>query len=161
MLKGGAATLAGEEFNVFSQTAEYALRAISLLAERHPESTKTGEIAEATRVPQPYLVKVLQSLARAGVVETRRGVGGGVSLARELDQVSILDVINAVDPIQRITKCPIGLAAHGVELCPMHSRLDAALAAIEKIFRETTLAEILADGKPGARCKFPRVKVKS
>ena len=144
---------------MFSQTAEYALRAISLLAERHPAPLKTSQIAEATRVPRPYLFKVLQALGRSGIVESRRGIGGGVSLAKELNEVTILDVVNAVDPIQRITKCPIGLAAHGVELCPMHSRLDAALANIEEIFGDTTLAEILAE-QSGGRCKFPRVKLK-
>ena len=81
-------------------------------------------------------------------------------MARELDELTMLDVVNAVDPIQRITRCPIGLAAHGVELCPMHSRLDAALEKIETIFRETTLAEVLADQKESTGCKFPRVKVK-
>ncbi|MEQ8791484.1 MAG: Rrf2 family transcriptional regulator [Pirellulaceae bacterium] len=146
---------------MFSQTAEYALRAISLLAEHHPTPLKTSQIAEATRVPHPYLVKVLQSLSRAGIVQTRRGVGGGVSMARELDEVTMLDVINAVDPIERITRCPIGLAAHGVHLCPMHSRLDAALESIEEVFQQTTLAEILAEPQSArSQCKFPRVKVK-
>ena len=146
---------------MFSQTTEYALRAISLLAEQHPKPLKTSHIAEATRVPKAYLVKVLQLLAKEGIVEARRGIGGGIALGRELDEITILDVINAVDPIQRITQCPIGLAAHGVRLCPMHSRLDAALEAIEDIFRETTLAEVLADDTKRARCQFPRVKVKS
>ena len=146
---------------MFSQTAEYALRAISLLAEHHPEALKTSQVAQAARVPQPYLVKVLQELSRAGIVATRRGIGGGVSLQRELEDVTILDVINAVDPIQRITKCPIDLAAHRTHLCPMHSRLDAALAEIERLFGETTLAEVLADQTATkAACKFPRVKVK-
>ena len=146
---------------MFSQTAEYALRAISLLAQRHPNSLKTTQIAEATRVPNPYLIKVLQALSRAGIVKARRGIGGGVSLARELTEVTILDVLNAVDPIQRITECPIGLAAHGVRLCPMHSRLDTALRMIETVFRETTLAQVLADPESqAAACKFPRVRVK-
>ncbi len=144
---------------MFSQTAEYALRAISLLAESHPDPLKTSQIAEAASIPRPYLVKVLQALARGGIVETRRGVGGGVSLCKDLEDVTILDVVNIVDPIQRITKCPIGLAAHGVELCPMHSRLDNALEVIEGTFRCATLAEVLADQTTGARCKFPRVKV--
>ena len=84
---------------VFSQTTEYALRAISLLAAHHPTPLKTGRIAEAARIPRPYLVKVLQALARAEIVQTRRGVGGGVSLLHELDEVTVLDVVNAVDPI--------------------------------------------------------------
>ena len=144
---------------MFSQTAEYALRATSLLAERYPSPLKTSQIAEATRIPRPYLVKVLQALTRGGVVATRRGVGGGVSLARDIAELTILDVINAVDPIQRIAKCPIGLAAHGVELCPMHSQLDTAMASIEAIFRATTLADMLAESQAKPGCKFPRVQV--
>ena len=73
----------------------------------------------------------------------------------------MLDVVNAVDPIQRIEKCPLGLAAHGVHLCPMHSKLDGALAQIEEIFRSTSLADVLDDSAPGTRCKFPQVKVGS
>jgi len=146
---------------MFSQTAEYALRAISLLAQHHPKSLKTTQIAEATRVPKSYLFKVLQSLRRAGIVEARRGIGGGVSLAKGPTEMTILEVINAVDPIQRITQCPLGLAAHGVRLCPMHSRLDAALGAIETVFRETTLADVLADCESrGTACKFPQAAVK-
>lgn len=146
---------------MFSQTAEYALRAISRLAEHHPEPLTTKKIAEASLVPQPYLVKVLQALGRAGIVETRRGIGGGVALAKPLEDVTILDVINAVDPIQRITQCPIGLAAHGIRLCPLHSKLDAAMGIIEESFREVTLANILeeqADSEP--RCRFPLVGAK-
>ena len=63
-----------------------------------------------------------------------------------------------VDPIKRITTCPLDLAAHGVRLCPLHRRVDNALAAVEKAFRSTTLAELLAEptsSKP--LCEFPNV----
>ena len=143
---------------MFSQTAEYALRAMSVLAARSPRSMTTEEIADATRVPPAYLSKVLQALRKAGIVQSQRGVGGGVSLIENPEQVTILQVINAVDPIRRITECPIGLAAHGVRLCPMHSRLDSALAMVEDVFRDTTLAELL-DEQSGQRrvCKFPKL----
>ncbi len=146
---------------MISQTAEYALRAISLLAARHPHPVKTCQIAESARVPRPYLVKVLQALARSGIVKTRRGIGGGVSLTRNLNEVTILDVVSAVDPPRRITACPIGLAAHDVELCAMHARLDEALATMEQTFRETTLAALIADGTPRAGCPFPHVRLRS
>ena len=74
---------------------------MSLLGKHHPKPLKTSHIAEVTRVPRSYLVKVLQALSRAGIVETRRGIGGGIALAQEVDAVTILDVVNAVDPIQR------------------------------------------------------------
>jgi Rrf2 family protein len=118
----------------------------------------TEEIAGATRVPPAYLSKVLQALRRAGIVQSQRGIGGGVSLAEEPGNITILEIVNAVDPIRRITECPIGLAAHGVRLCPMHSRLDSALAMVEDVFRNTTLAELLAEQSGRGRvCKFPKL----
>ncbi|HEY1066331.1 MAG TPA: Rrf2 family transcriptional regulator [Pirellulales bacterium] len=130
---------------MFSQTVEYALRAVVHLADRSPHGQTTEQIAQATKVPKPYLSKVLQGLALAGIVHSKRGVGGGVTLAREPDQLTILDVVNAVEPIVRITTCPLAIKAHGVRLCPLHKRMDDALASVETAFRTTTLAEILAE----------------
>ena len=144
---------------MFSQTAEYALRAMSVLAARSPSSMTTEEIAGATRVPPAYLSKVLQALRKAGIVQSQRGIGGGVSLVEEPGDITILRIINAVDPIRRITECPIGLTAHGLRLCPMHSRLDSALAMVEDVFRDTTLGELLAEQSGQERmCKFPKLK---
>ncbi|MBI1347687.1 Rrf2 family transcriptional regulator [bacterium] len=130
---------------MFSQTVEYALRAVVMLADRSPEACTTEQLASATKVPKPYLSKVLQGLSRAGVVHTQRGVGGGITLVQSPADLTILDVVNAVEPIQRIHSCPLGLKAHGVNLCPLHHRMDQALAMVEKALRETTLAEILAE----------------
>ena len=144
---------------MFSLTAEYALRAMSILAAHAPSSMTTEDIAGATRVPPAYLSKVLQALRKAGIVQSQRGIGGGVSLAQDPAGITILKIINAVDPIRRITECPIGLAAHGVKLCPMHSRLDSALEMVEDVFRDTTLAELLAEqAGRGRACKFPQLK---
>src|SRR3954451_14552348 len=67
---------------MFSQTVEYALRAVVHLAYESPEARTTAQIAEATRVPRDYLAKILQGLSKKGVVQTQRGVGGGGSLGR-------------------------------------------------------------------------------
>ena len=77
-----------------------------------------------------------------------RGVGGGVQLARRPEELTILDVVNAVDPIQRINTCPLGLKTHGVRLCSLHRRMDDALKVMEAAFRATTLAELLQDTNP-------------
>jgi Rrf2 family protein len=140
---------------MISQTVEYALRAMVHLATSAPQAQTTDEVAEATRVPKAYLSKVLQLLRRADLVHSQRGIGGGVTLARPPASITILDVVTAVDPIHRIRTCPLGLAAHGVRLCPLHRRLDQALATVEAAFGATTLAEILAD--PSA--SFPLCEV--
>ncbi len=66
---------------MISQTVEYALRAVAHLAAESPNSCKTQRIAEVTQVPSAYLSKVLQSLAKAKIVRSQRGIGGGVTLA--------------------------------------------------------------------------------
>ncbi|MBL9123675.1 MAG: Rrf2 family transcriptional regulator [Planctomycetaceae bacterium] len=144
---------------MISQTVEYALRAVVHLASHPGAAQTTDQIASATRVPRAYLSKVLQSLTRGGIVHSQRGIGGGMSLARPADALTILEVVNSVDPIQRIKNCPLGLAAHGVHLCPLHHRLDAALASVEKAFGATTLAEILAEPTTSIPlCPFPSGK---
>ncbi|MCE9548595.1 MAG: Rrf2 family transcriptional regulator [Planctomycetia bacterium] len=130
---------------MFSQTVEYALRAVVHLADRSPAPQTTDQIAAATLVPKAYLSKVIQGLCRAKIVQSKRGVGGGVALVKSPSELTILDVVNAVEPIVRIRHCPLGLKTHGVRLCPLHKRMDNALASVEDAFRQTTLAEVLAE----------------
>lgn len=130
---------------MISQTAEYALRAVVYLAEHSEAGQTTEEIANATLISGPYLSKVLQQLVRASIVQSRRGLGGGFTLERNIAELTVLDVVNAVDPIQRIKKCPLDLPAHCDQLCSLHSRLDQAAAAVENAFSQTTIAQLLAE----------------
>ena len=130
---------------MISQTAEYALRAVACLAVHPADSQTTRQIAVTTRVPIPYLSKVIQSLARAGILHSQKGLHGGVRLIKLPETLSVYDVIQAVDPLQRITTCPLGLAAHGENLCPLHRRLDDAMAQVEKAFRDSMIADLLAE----------------
>lgn len=143
---------------MLSQTVEYALRAVVHLAAESPKARTTDEIATATLVPKAYLSKVLQALARAGIVHSQRGLGGGISLQKTPAELTILAVVNAVEPIQRIRTCPLGLKAHGVRLCPLHRRVDNALALMEKAFGDTTLAEVLAEPSASTPlCEIPKM----
>lgn len=130
---------------MFSQTVEYALRAVVYLADQAPSACTTDQISEATHVPKPYLSKVLQNLGRSDIVRSQRGVGGGVSLVKTPEELTILEVVDAVEPIVRIVTCPLGLKTHGKHLCPLHRRMDEALAMVQEAFGKTTLAEILAE----------------
>jgi Rrf2 family transcriptional regulator, nitric oxide-sensitive transcriptional repressor len=128
-----------------SLTAEYALRDVVMLGSNPGSPRTTQQIAEQTQVPSGYLSKVLQALGRAGVVEAQRGLYEGFVLARPLNELTILDVINVVDPLERIERCPLGLAAHGNRLCPLHRRLDQGIAEMEALFRGTTIGKLLAE----------------
>jgi Rrf2 family protein len=158
---------------MISTTAQYALRAVVFLAtlssERSSESSSDigGEfagriaIAEATLVPVDYLLKVLGELDAAGIVESKRGPGGGYRLTAEPAAISALDVVLAVDKIPRITKCPLGFANH-TQLCPLHQLLDDASRKVEEAFAETTIDNLIPQHKrkTGQRkkpktCEFP------
>jgi Rrf2 family protein len=129
---------------MISQTAEYALRAIVLLGASPGRPLTTQQLATESGVPAGYLSKVLQGLGRAGLVEAQRGPRGGVTLARRLDELTVLEVINAVDPLRRIERCPLGRAEHGRNLCPLHRRLDDGVALVEELYGRTTIAELKA-----------------
>jgi Rrf2 family nitric oxide-sensitive transcriptional repressor len=127
---------------VLSQTAEYALRAMVALASSNGEARTAQDLALTTRVPLDYLSKVLNSLARAGLISGRRGRGGGFQSVRPPDQTSILEVVSAVDPLRRIRTCPFGLAVHGENLCPLHRKLDDAVRSVEEAFATTTIQSL-------------------
>jgi Rrf2 family protein len=127
---------------MLSKTAEYALRTVASLAREVDQPESADRLAEQTKVPRRYLHKVLQDLVRAGLVHSRPGPGGGYVLARSADDVTILDVVNAVSPLERIRHCPLGLASH-TSLCPLHQELDRAYAATEAAFANVTIAQVL------------------
>ncbi len=142
---------------MISQTAEYALRAIVYLAD-HPGEAHTAEkIASGTKVPVGYLAKIMQGLSKSRLVTSQRGLYGGFTLVKPAADLTVYEVIQAVDPIQRITQCPLGLEDHGGELCPLHRGLDNAAAAVEMAFRRQTIHSLLnqpAGNRP--LCNFPR-----
>jgi len=128
---------------MLSQTSEYALRAAACLAREAGTPRTAQDLAAATRVPPGYLAKVLQQLGRADIVRSRRGIGGGFELTRAPERISVLDVLDAVDPIRRIERCPLALPEHAGALCALHRKLDDAYALVEETFRATALADLL------------------
>ncbi len=133
--------------SMISQTIEYALRAMVYLASLGDGGTANSEsVAKATKVPKGYLSKVMRDLVLAGLIGSQRGPNGGFCLQRLPKDISILDEVNAVDPIGRIKRCPLGNPEH-MQLCPLHKQLDGALDTVEQGFARTSLAEIIESAK--------------
>jgi Rrf2 family transcriptional regulator, nitric oxide-sensitive transcriptional repressor len=136
---------------MFTQTSEYALRAVAWLA-AHPKGVHTaGEIAEGTGVRSSYLSKVLQSLARKGIVRSQRGLGGGFTLQRSPSDLTVLDVMGAVDPLPRIECCPLGIHEHQNGLCRLHYRLDMTMQLVEDCLKSATIESLYS----GDACTSP------
>lgn len=104
------------------QTAEYALRAMAALcAVEGKDALRASEISERTDVPVAYLSKVLRRLVVAGLVEARRGHGGGFTLARPARKIQVAEVLAAVDVNLGAKRCAFGWSACSDEHpCPLH-----------------------------------------
>ena len=132
---------------MLSKTAEYALRAVTCLGSRIGQSYSADALAKTTKVPRRYLNRVLRDLIAAGMVRSRCGPGGGYELAQKPEAMTILDVVNAVAPLERIQACPLGLKTH-TSLCPLHTELDRAYEATETAFASVTISQLLDSTNP-------------
>jgi Rrf2 family protein len=128
---------------LLSEASEYGLRAVIWMAQCRAEPQKVKDIAREIRAAPGYLVKVLQELTRAGVLSARRGSQGGFTLESDPSLLTVLDVINAIDPFERIRSCPLMLEGHSVTLCPVHRSIDDAMQQIEDSFRQLTIADVV------------------
>jgi Rrf2 family protein len=133
---------------MFSQSVEYALRAAVWLA-GSDQPRKASELAECSQAPSAYLSKILLLLVRGGVAKSLRGARGGYVLSRPAIQISVLDVVAAVEPMRRIFQCPLDRPNHWNRLCPLHRCLDDALAYVEQSFRSTRLSDLV---EPAGLC---------
>ncbi len=143
---------------MISRTAEYALRAVVFLANNNEQPRTSAQISEATQVPVDYLAKVMRELGRAKLVRSRRGLNGGFTLAADPADINVLEVINAVDPIERIESCPLGIEGHA-ELCPLHRRLDDLIATVEQAFADTSIVELVSSPRRRNLCRFPSLRL--
>ena len=130
---------------MISQTVEYALRAVVTIAQHDGQPCTAKKLAEITLVPLPYLSKLMQGLVKSGIMSSQRGLHGGFVLKKDPEELTILDVVDVVEPFQRIHTCPLNIDSHGKTLCPLHRRLDKAMEMTETIFRETMVAMMLAE----------------
>ncbi len=115
----------------------YALRGLRFLL-RHPRGTvlPISRVANAEGVPVASLTNVFRRLARAGILQTHRGVGGGTSLARDPEQTSLRDVVEAVEGPLLFQGCPLGsLACDAGQKCSVFQAVcrtqRAWIAALE------------------------------
>ncbi|MEJ5202036.1 MAG: Rrf2 family transcriptional regulator [Anaerolineales bacterium] len=89
-----------------TRQADYALRAMMFLAKMKPnQRAATSQIAEAQNIPPSFLAKIISQLSIAGLIHTSRGARGGVSLARPAEEISILEVVEAIDGPIALNQC--------------------------------------------------------
>lgn len=128
-----------------TRQADYALRAMLYLAQMEPnQRAATSQIADEQHIPPSFLAKIISQLSIAGLIHTSRGARGGVSLARTPEEISVLEVVEAIDgPISlnecthSADSCPFG------ETCPLRPLWCDTQAELVERLRTTNFAQFL------------------
>ena len=134
-----------------TRQADYAVRAVYYLTTLGPGSrAATNRIAEEQHIPPSFLAKIISQLSVAGLLHTSRGARGGVSLARSPEEISLLDVVEAIDGPIRLNECvgEDGMCSFE-ESCPMRPVwCDAQKELVDRL-SSTTFAQFL-NGTPSS-----------
>jgi Rrf2 family protein len=125
-----------------SKKADYGLIALKHLAQHTDESVSAREIAKEYRIPAELLAKILQRLARKGLVVSQQGTHGGYVLARDPSKISIVDVIEALDGPIGITPCERGSKCEQLEKCTVRDPLMAVRVKMVRILGDTSIYEL-------------------
>ncbi len=132
---------------MLSQTVGYAVLALGHLA-KVKEPTFVRDIAEATAIPGPYLAKLINQLARKGLVMTQRGLRGGVVLARPAAEITLMEICEALDEPVVQKRCMLGFPQCSEEHeCPAHKFWLKERAVITDFLSQTTLADVARGGR--------------
>jgi Rrf2 family protein len=132
-----------------TRQADYAVRAVLYLAKIGPETrAATSQIAQEQQIPPSFLAKIVSQLSVAGLLQTSRGARGGVSLARSPEQISLLEVVEAIDGPILLNEC---VAANGVcafgDDCPMNPIWCEAQSELVTRLKTTTFDSFIKADK--------------
>lgn len=133
-----------------TRAADYGVRVMIHLAAPSTQGRQSlPALAQATAAPESFLSKVLQALARAGLISSRRGQAGGFAIAPRGLQASMLDVIEAIDGPICLNLCLIsGRACHRSAKCPAHPIWVEAQRAMLAVLSAAPIAQLAAQSYP-------------
>ncbi len=129
-----------------TRQADYATRAILYLARVNKgERVATSQVAKEQKIPPSFLAKIISQLSVAGLLHTSRGAHGGISLAREPEKITLLEVIEAIDGPIHLNMC---VEQHGAcifeENCPLQPVWHTAQSELVNRLRDTNFAQLAA-----------------
>jgi Rrf2 family protein len=135
---------------IYSKTAKYAVLALAEVSVRsHGDYVSTQEIADVAAIPYPHFAKTIAQLKRAGLLVTSRGKTGGILLAKPASEISILDVVIAIDGPGALNDCPLFLQpCECKKPCSLHALWREARDALVAFLTKTTVADV-AEARAG------------
>lgn len=140
---------------LFSKGCTYAIRASLLVTLKETNEDRKfipiRELADELNLSFHFLTKIMQMLTEAHIIESFRGPNGGVGLAKSAKEISLLDIVAAVDGMSLFTDCALGLPGCGDSApCPLHESWAKRREELKKMLAKTTLANLARDFRSGA-----------
>jgi Rrf2 family protein len=137
-----------------STRGRYATRMVVQLAAREPGASLTkGEIADAEGISAGYVQQLMMALRLAGIIDSHRGREGGFSLSKPADQVTVADVLKAVEGDVMPAPCQSGGHCERSADCPTRPVWDEATELLNELFSKTTIASLV--DRESAACATP------
>ncbi|HEX6303859.1 MAG TPA: Rrf2 family transcriptional regulator [Anaerolineales bacterium] len=136
-----------------TRQADYAMRAVLYLAELGPERrAATSQIAEEKRIPPSFLAKIVSQLSVAGLLQTSRGARGGVALARSPEDITLLEVVEAIDGPILLNECVAdgGVCVFGDDCALRPVFCDAQAELVARLDNSTFGSLINGNGRAAA-----------
>ncbi len=135
---------------LFSKGCTYAIRAALLVSVKETSDGRKfipiRELADELELSFHFLTKIMQVLTEARIMESFRGPNGGVGLARPAREITLVDVIAAVDGMALFKECALGLPGCGERTpCPLHVAWAKRREDLKRMFEKTTLASLAKD----------------
>ncbi len=125
-----------------SKKADYGLIALKHLAMHADSSISAREIAAQYHIPAELLAKVLQKLARKGLVVSQQGINGGYVLGRDPARISIVDVVEALEGPISITPCEKGEDCQQYQVCSVRDPLLKVKAKVVRVLGDMSIYEL-------------------
>ncbi len=128
-----------------SRLADYGVVLMTHIAQSDERLHTAHAAAQATRIPEPTVGKILKALSRQGLLDSQRGAGGGYSLAREPGAIRVTEIIGAVDGPIALTSCldSDGNACNLETFCPTRTNWQKINDAIRRALDEVSLADMM------------------
>lgn len=138
-----------------SRFADYAVTMLAELSRSACLRLPASELAARTNLPEPAVAKILKSLTRAGLLSSTRGINGGYAMIRTPDNITVADIITAMDGPISLTDCADNDSSCVLEgFCSMHGRWSKVNVAVRTALESVTLVDLMKTA-PRAQFKNP------
>jgi Rrf2 family protein len=134
---------------LFSTPAEYAIRGVAELACKSPDQYMLlDELVQGTDLPRDFMAKVFQRLVKGDVLKSVKGRNGGFTLARRPSEITLMNIIEAVEGPQPLDSCVVGFAqCHDAMPCAQHDLYKPIRQRLKDYMHKTTVADLAASLK--------------